>query len=84
MRLPYLRKAAHDVLATARAQRSNPAEVVRVLLNEEATSATDRRFCNRASSAPSALVAHSKPTSVAGRQRRRVAARPSLKDQCGT
>jgi hypothetical protein len=31
MRLPYLRKAAPDVLATARAQRWDPAEVVRVL-----------------------------------------------------
>lgn len=36
MRLPYLRKAAPDVLATARAQRWDPAEVVRVLLHEEA------------------------------------------------
>lgn len=35
MRLPYLRKAAPDVLATARAQRWDPAEVVRVLLSEE-------------------------------------------------
>jgi DNA replication protein DnaC len=35
MRLPYLRKAAPDVLATARAQRWDPAEVVRVLLHEE-------------------------------------------------
>jgi DNA replication protein DnaC len=35
MRLPYLRKAAPDVLATARAQRWDPAEVLRVLLNEE-------------------------------------------------
>lgn len=35
MRLPYLRKAAPDVLATARAQRWDPAEVVRVLLGEE-------------------------------------------------
>jgi DNA replication protein DnaC len=37
MRLPYLRKAAPDVLATARAQRWDPAEVLRVLLDEEAT-----------------------------------------------
>ena len=37
MRLPYLRKAAPDVLATARAQRWDPAEVVRVLLLEEVT-----------------------------------------------
>jgi DNA replication protein DnaC len=35
MRLPYLRKAAPDVLATARAQRWDPAEVLRVLLSEE-------------------------------------------------
>ena len=30
MRLPYLRAAAPEVLATARAQRWDPAEVVRV------------------------------------------------------
>ena len=36
LRLPYLRKAAPEVLATARAQRWDPAEVVRVLLVEEA------------------------------------------------
>jgi len=35
MRLPYLRKAAPDVLATARAQRWDPAELLRVLLTEE-------------------------------------------------
>lgn len=35
MRLPYLRKAAPDVLATARAQRWDPAEILRVLLAEE-------------------------------------------------
>jgi DNA replication protein DnaC len=35
MRLPYLRKAAPDVLATARAQRWDPAEVLRVLIHEE-------------------------------------------------
>jgi DNA replication protein DnaC len=35
MRLPYLRKAAPEVLATARAQRWDPAEVVKVLLTEE-------------------------------------------------
>jgi DNA replication protein DnaC len=37
MRLPYLRKAAPDVLATARAQRWDPAEVLRVLLTGEVT-----------------------------------------------
>ncbi|MFG1949404.1 ATP-binding protein [Nonomuraea sp. NPDC048826] len=35
MRFPYARKAAPEVLATARAQRWDPAEVVRVLLAEE-------------------------------------------------
>jgi hypothetical protein len=37
MRLPYLRKAAPDVLATARAQRWEAAEALRVLLAEEVT-----------------------------------------------
>ena len=35
MRLPYLRRHAPDVLATARAQRWDPAEVLRVLIAEE-------------------------------------------------
>lgn len=35
MRLPYVRAAAPEVLATARAQRWDPAEVLRVLLDEE-------------------------------------------------
>jgi DNA replication protein DnaC len=37
LRLPYMRQAAPEVLATARAQRWDPAEVLRVLLHEEAT-----------------------------------------------
>jgi DNA replication protein DnaC len=37
MRLPYMRKSAPDVLATARAQRWDPAEVLRVLVSEEVT-----------------------------------------------
>ena len=37
MRMPYLRKAASDVCATARAQRWDPAELLRVLLVEEVT-----------------------------------------------
>jgi DNA replication protein DnaC len=36
LRLPYLRAVAPDVVATAKAQRWDPAEVVRVLLAEEA------------------------------------------------
>jgi DNA replication protein DnaC len=35
LRLPYLRDAAVDVVPTARAQRWDPAEVLRVLLSEE-------------------------------------------------
>ncbi|CAN5812559.1 IS21-like element IS100kyp family helper ATPase IstB [soil metagenome] len=35
MRLPHIRRAAAGVLATARAQRWEPAEVLRVLLTEE-------------------------------------------------
>jgi hypothetical protein len=36
LRLPYVRKAAPEVLATAASQRWQPAEVLRVLLEEEA------------------------------------------------
>ncbi|MFC5786792.1 hypothetical protein [Streptomyces aureus] len=46
MRLPYMRKAAPAVLATARAQRWDPAEVLRLLIAEEVTgrdAATRRR-----------------------------------------
>ena len=35
MRLPYIRKAAPQVLATAKAQRWEPAEVLKALLAEE-------------------------------------------------
>ena len=55
MRLPYLRKAAPDVLATARAQRWDPAEVLRVLLNEEVTGrdAATRRSRRKTANFPS-------------------------------
>ena len=36
LRMPYVRRHVHDVVATAKAQRWDPAEVVRVLLDEEA------------------------------------------------
>jgi DNA replication protein DnaC len=36
LRLPYIRRAAPDVVATAKAQRWDPAELLRVLLAEEA------------------------------------------------
>lgn len=35
VRLPHIRRAAPEVLATARSQRWEPAEVLRVLLTEE-------------------------------------------------
>src|ERR1700722_8146959 len=35
LRLPHIRRAAPEVLATARAQRWEPAEVLRALLGEE-------------------------------------------------
>ncbi|MBW3579068.1 MAG: hypothetical protein KY462_15280 [Actinobacteria bacterium] len=35
LRMPYLRAAAPDALATAKAQRWDPAEVLRVLLEEK-------------------------------------------------
>jgi len=54
MRLPYRRAAAPDVLATARAQRWDPAEVLRVLLSEEVTGrdAATRRMRRKAASFP--------------------------------
>jgi DNA replication protein DnaC len=54
MRLPYLRKAAPDVLATARAQRWDPAEVLRVLLHEEVVGrdAATRRMRRKQASFP--------------------------------
>lgn len=36
LRLPYIRKAAPEVLATARSQRWDPAEALKTLLEEEA------------------------------------------------
>jgi DNA replication protein DnaC len=36
LRLPYVRKAAPEVIATATSQRWDPTEVLRVLLTEEA------------------------------------------------
>src|SRR5215213_7812199 len=36
LRMPYVRRAAPEVIATATAQRREPAEVLRVLLAEEA------------------------------------------------
>jgi DNA replication protein DnaC len=55
MRLPYLRKAAPEVLATARAQRWDPAEVVRVLLKEEVVGrdAATRRQRRKSANFPS-------------------------------
>jgi DNA replication protein DnaC len=54
MRLPYLRNAAPEVLATARAQRWDPAEVLRVLISEEIRGRDDatRRMRRKAAGLP--------------------------------
>lgn len=54
MRLPYLKAIAPDVLATARAQRWDPAEVVRVLITEEIRGRDDatRRMRRKAAGLP--------------------------------
>jgi DNA replication protein DnaC len=51
MRLPYLRKAAPDLLATAKAQRWDPAEVVKALLAEEVTGRDRSALATRRASA---------------------------------
>lgn len=51
MRFPYARKAAPEVLATARAQRWDPAEIVRVLLSEEVAGRDSATRRNRRKSA---------------------------------
>jgi DNA replication protein DnaC len=55
MRLPYLRRAAPEVCATARAQRWEPAEVLRVLMAEEVRGrdAATRSIRRRAAGFPS-------------------------------
>ncbi len=55
LRLPYIRRAAPEVCATARAQRWDPAEVLRVLLTEEAVgrNAATRAMRRRAAGFPS-------------------------------
>jgi DNA replication protein DnaC len=55
MRLPYLRAAAPEVLATARAQRWDPAEVLRILLTEEITGRDEatRRMRRKSAGLPS-------------------------------
>ena len=54
MRLPYLRDAAPEVLATARAQRWDPAEVLRILITEEIRGRDDatRRMRRKAAGLP--------------------------------
>jgi DNA replication protein DnaC len=55
LRLPYLRRHAPEVVATARAQRWDPAELLRILLIEEATGrdAATRSHRRRAAGFPS-------------------------------
>jgi DNA replication protein DnaC len=73
MRLPYLRKAAPDVLATARAQRWDPAEVVRVLLAEEVVGrdAATRRMRRKQASFPTGKTFSSWRAEESGSPRRR-------------
>jgi DNA replication protein DnaC len=54
MRLPYLRAAAPEILATARAQRWDPAEVVRILIEQEIRGRDDatRRMRRKAAGLP--------------------------------
>jgi DNA replication protein DnaC len=54
MRMPYLRKTAPDILATARAQRWDPAEVLRVLFSEEISgrNSATRRMRRKAANFP--------------------------------
>jgi DNA replication protein DnaC len=54
MRLPYIRATAPQVLATARSQRWDPAEVLRVLLTEEikGRDAATRRMRRRSAALP--------------------------------
>lgn len=54
MRLPYLRAAAPEVIATAKAQRWDPTEVLRVLINEEVTGrdAATRRLRRKSANFP--------------------------------
>jgi DNA replication protein DnaC len=47
LRLPYVRKHAPEVIATATSQRWDPAEVVRVLLGEEAAGRDRATITNR-------------------------------------
>ncbi len=51
MRVPSMRKAAPDVLATARAQRWDSAEVLRLLMSEEVTGRDAATRCLRRHSA---------------------------------
>jgi DNA replication protein DnaC len=51
LRLPYLRKAATDIIPTARAQRWDPAEVLRAVLADEAAGRDRATIANRRRSA---------------------------------
>src|SRR5260370_41686302 len=80
MRFPYLRKAAPGVLATARAQRWDPAEVVRILLEEEI-----RGRRSRAADPPQSRRAPRREDVrvLARRQLLHPAARPACPDDLG-
>lgn len=72
MRLPYMRKAAPDVLATARAQRWDPAEVLRLTTSTRA--ATCSSFSQRGQHA--ARTVRRTGTAALVHRRTRLHARP--------
>ena len=55
LRMPYIRNAAPELLATAKSQRWDPAEVLRVLINEEVIGrdAATRRMRRKTANLPS-------------------------------
>ncbi len=66
LRLPYVRRAAPEVIATATAQRWEHAEVLRVLLAEEAAG-RDQATIRHAAARPGCPPArHSTPGNLSG------------------
>ena len=78
LRMPYIRQAAPDVLATATSQRWEPAEVLRVLLAEEAAGRDQAtiRMRRRSSGLPAGK------TLTPGTRRHRRSRRPASR-RCG-
>ena len=73
LRLPYVRRLAPEVLATAKAQRSGPQEVLRVLWLRRHRGATERR--SRSAAGPQAFPGARR--SMPGRRRPARSPKPS-------